>query len=292
MFVLHVNDESGYFMWNIVKAELVKITAKPRSYIGFVAITVIVGLIHLAMYLDGLNYIGFITTPVQTNFVLEGKILNGNLVCFIILQTLIIQIPLLVALVTGDLISGEVAMGTIRLLATRPGSRGQLLTAKFIAGNVYVFFLLLWLGILALGLGLWFFGPGDLIVIKSDALTILQSQDTLWRFLSALAIAFLSLMVVSSFSMLLSCFSENSIGPIISTMAVIILFTIIGTMDIPLFDLIKPFLFTTHMVIWRNMFDQELQWDEIGFSLSVLLLHIFLFFGISMMAFRKKDILS
>lgn len=279
-------------MWTTVKAELIKIAAKPRSYIGFVAITVIVGLIHLAMYLDGLNYIGFITTPLQTNFVLEGNILNGNLVCFIILQTLIIQIPLLVALVTGDLISGEGAMGTIRLLATRPVSRAQLLTAKFIAGNTYVFFLLLWLGILSLGLGLLFFGPGDLIVIKSEELTILQSPDTLWRFLAALAIAFLSLMVVAAFSMLLSCFSDNSIGPIISTMAVIILFTIIGTMDIPLFDLIKPFLFTTHMVIWRNMFDQELKMDDIYFSLSVLAGHIVLFFGISMWAFRKKDILS
>lgn len=279
-------------MRKIIVAEFVKIAAKPRSYIGFVAITAIVGLIHLAMYMDGLNYISFITSPVQTNFVLEGNILNGNLVCFIILQTLIIQIPLLVALVTGDLISGEAAMGTMRLLATRPVSRGVLLISKFIAGNMYVLLLLLWLGILSLGVGLWLFGPGDLIVIKSEELTILQSQDTLWRFLAALSIAFLSLMVVAAFSLLLSCLSDNSIGPIISTMAVIILFTIIGTMDIPLFDKIKPFLFTTHMVIWRNMFDQQLQWNEILFSLSILFLHILLFFGLSWVIFRKKDLLS
>lgn len=279
-------------MGRIIRVELLKIAAKPRSYIGFIAIAVIVSLIHLAMYLDGMNYISFITTPVQAAFSLNGKILNGNLVCFIILQTLIIQIPLLVALVTGDLISGEAAMGTIRLVATRPVSRTGLLMSKFVAGAVYVFVLLLWLGILALAVGLWLFGPGDLIVLKSEELTIIQGDDTLWRFFAALGIAFLSLMVVATFSMLLSCFAENSIGPIISTMAVIILFTIIGTMDIPLFDKIKPFLFTTHMVVWRNMFDQVLDTEQLVTSISILVLHIVLFLSVSWWIFRKKDILS
>ena len=72
-------------MGRIIRVELLKIAAKPRSYIGFIAIAVIVSLIHLAMYMDGMNYISFITTPVQAAFSLNGKILNGNLVCFIIL---------------------------------------------------------------------------------------------------------------------------------------------------------------------------------------------------------------
>jgi ABC-2 type transport system permease protein len=279
-------------MFRLTITELVKIAAKPRSYIGLIAITVIVGLIHLAMFLDGLNYISFITNPLQMAFSLEGNILNGNLVCFIILQTLIIQIPLLVALVTGDLISGEAAMGTIRLIATRPVSRTRLLMSKFLAGALYVMMLLLWLGILSLGLGLLFFGHGDLIVLKSEELIIIQSDDTFWRFMAAFGVAFLSLLVVASFSLMLSCFAENSIGPIISTMAVIILFTIIGTMEIPFFDLIKPFLFTTHMVIWRNFFDNPLPVEQIRESLLILAAHVILFLSVSVYTFNKKDILS
>jgi ABC-2 type transport system permease protein len=244
------------------------------------------------MFLDGLNYISFITNPLQMAFSLEGNILNGNLVCFIILQTLIIQIPLLVALVTGDLISGEAAMGTIRLIATRPVSRTRLLMSKFLAGALYVMMLLLWLGVLSLGLGLLFFGHGDLIVLKSEELIIIQSDDTFWRFMSAFGVAFLSLLVVASFSLMLSCFAENSIGPIISTMAVIILFTIIGTMEIPFFDLIKPYLFTTHMVIWRNFFDNPLPVEQIRESLLILAAHVILFLSVSVYTFNKKDILS
>lgn len=279
-------------MWNLILTECGKIAAKPRSYIGFVAISVIVGMIHLAMVLDGAGYISFITAPVQTTFMLEGNVLNGNLVCFIILQTLILQIPLLVALVTGDLISGEAAMGTIRLILTRPVSRSKILFAKFSAGAFYVFLLLLLLGVLALGGGLLLFGSGDLIVLKSEELTILAGDDTLWRFMGALAVAFLSLLVVAALSLWLSCMADNSIGPIITTMAVIIFFTIIGTMDIPFFDLIKPFLFTTHMVIWRNLFDQPLDLEMIRNSLAVLVLHLIGFYGAAWWTFTRKDINS
>lgn len=274
----------------LIKTELYKIFRKPRSYIGFIAIAAIVLLIEMAMYVDGKMYMMFFLQQMDASFQMEGNMLSGNMVCYLILQTLIIQMPLLVALVTGDLISGEAASGTIRFLLTRPFSRTQILNAKFIAGAIYVTALILWLGILAWGGGLLIFGDGDLIVLKSDLVIILRQGDTIWRFLAAFGIAFLSLCVVASFSLMLSCFTDNSIGPIVASMAVIILFTIIGTMDLPLFDHIKPFLFTTHMIVWRNMFDNPLDWELINNSLWILCVHIVLFMGISLYYFNKKDI--
>jgi len=279
-------------MLAIIQTELVKIASRPRSYIGFAAITIIVSIIHLAMAEDGISYLGFITQSFEQSFFMEGKILNGNLVCFIILQTLIIQVPLLVALVTGDLVSGEAASGTIRFLTTRPVSRTQVLLSKFAAGGIYTLLLLLWLGILALAGGLLIFGNGDLVVLKSDELVILQQDEVLWRFMAALGAAFVALLLIASFSMLLSCYSDNSIGPIISTMAVIILFTIIGTMDIPLFDKIKPFLFTTHMVVWKSFFDNPVPTTQIWQSMIIMVLHIAGFTCLALFHFNRKDILS
>ncbi|GAB1396834.1 hypothetical protein MASR1M65_16120 [Saprospiraceae bacterium] len=75
---------------------MLKIATKPRSYIGFAVITAIVLLLETAMYIDGQTYIEFITQSLEESFDIEGKFLNGNLMCFIILQTLIIQmLPLL-----------------------------------------------------------------------------------------------------------------------------------------------------------------------------------------------------
>lgn len=269
-----------------------KIFTKPRSYIGFLSITAVIVLIQFAIWVDGNNYIDFIMQTMRQSFEISGNILNGNLVCFIILQTLIMQMPLMVALVTGDQISGEAASGTIRLLATKPYSRSQILAAKYFAGAIYTIALVLWLGILALGVSRLLFGHGDIIVLKTDSLVIVRDADLLWRFFGAFFIAVVSLLLVSTFSLMLSCFTDNSIGPIIVSMSVIIVFTIIGTLEVPVFDHIKPLLFTTHMVIWRNMFYDPLPTGQIITSISVLVGHIVLFLGISFYYFNRKDIQS
>jgi ABC-2 type transport system permease protein len=218
--------------------------------------------------------------------------MNGHLMAFIILQMLIVQIPLLVALVTGDLVSGEAAMGSIRMLLTKPISRTQLLLSKYFAGLIYTFFILLWLGFMSVVVGKWMFGLGDLMVLNSDGLVIINGNDINWRFLGGFAVAFFALSTVATLSLLLSCFSENSIGPIVSTMSIIILFTIIGTLDVPVFDNIRPFLFTTHMAAWRSFFEEPLPLADIKQSLLVLLTHIVVFLSIALYKFNKKDILS
>ena len=73
-------------------------------------------------------------------------------------------------------------------------------------------------------------------------------------------------------------------------MAIILLFTIIGTLDVPVFDPIRPYLFTTHMASWRSFFEDPLPWDSIRNSLIILTLHHVLFVSIALFAFNRKDI--
>lgn len=277
-------------MWRLTKIELFKIFSRPRSYIGFAAILVIVSVIQVALYADGQSYWDFLVQSLNESFVIENLSFNGNMVCFIVLQALIVQMPLLVALVSGDSISGETASGTIRSLLSRPVSRSGILWAKILAGEIYTLVLVVWLGVLAWLLSLVIFGPGDMVILKSDGLTIIRNADSAWRFLLALGAAFISLSVVLALALLLSAFSENSIAPIIITMSIILLFTIIGTFDIPFFNRIKPFLFTTHMIIWRNLFDRPLPVSMIYESIGVLLAHYALFVSVTFFHFNRKDI--
>jgi ABC-2 type transport system permease protein len=278
--------------WKSTYNEFIKIAAKPRSYIGLAAITVLVSVILFAMKVDGLSYISFITASFEQTLSFQGNVLNGNLMAFIVLQTLIIQVPLLVALVTGDLVSGEAAMGSLRMLATKPISRTKLLLSKFLAGNIYTLVILIWLGVMALGFGRLLFGTGDLMILKSDGLVILQYNDVMWRFFSGFVIAYLALVTIATLSITLSCFTDNSIGPIVTTMAIIILFTIIGALNVPVFDTIRPLLFTTHMASWKNFFDDPVPVKTIINSVIVLLVHIVSLLGIALYKFNKKDILS
>jgi ABC-2 type transport system permease protein len=272
--------------------EFIKILAKPRSYLGIGALTLLIGIILFAMKADGSSFISFVTSSFEQTLSFNGNILNGNLIAFIILQMLIVHIPLLVALVTGDLISGEAAMGTVRMLATKPISRTNIVLSKFIAGAVYTFVLTIWLGFLALIVAKWIFGTGDLIVLNSDGLVILKSDDILWRYGLSFLVAYLALLTISTLSICLSAFAENSIGPIVSTMAIIILFTIIGSLDVSVFDNIKPYLFTTHMASWRSFFEDPVPWGRIQESIVILLIHNVVLVSAAIYKFNKKDITS
>lgn len=272
--------------------ELLKIAYKPRSYIGLGGIIIIIAIILFAMKVDGSFYISLITGQFEQSLLFEGTILNGNLIAYIIIQMLIIHVPLLIAFVTGDLVSGESAMGTIRLLLTKPVSRSTILFSKFLASCIYTLIVILCLALMSFVLSKFLFDSGDLMVLKSDGLIVFQEGDISWRFFYGFSIAFLSLVTVATLALTLSCFSENSIGPIVTTMGIILLFTIIGSMDVPIFDTIRPLLFTTHMAAWRYFFDDPLNTESIVYSISILLAHILVLLSIAFYKFNKKDILS
>jgi ABC-2 type transport system permease protein len=75
-------------------------------------------------------------------------------------------------------------------------------------------------------------------------------------------------------------------------MSVIILFTIIGSLDVSVFDSIKPYLFTTHMVSWRSFFEDPVPWSTIRQSVIILVAHNVVLVAIAIIRFNKKDITS
>ena len=92
---------------NLVQTELYKIFRKGRSYIGFGAIAFIVIVIQIALFVDGESYLELGTQSLKDSFTFQGNLLNGYLSVFIILSSLWVHIPFLIALVAGDLIAGE-----------------------------------------------------------------------------------------------------------------------------------------------------------------------------------------
>lgn len=291
-------------MWTLIQTELYKIFRRPRTYIAFAAITGLIGIIQFGLKLDGDAYVDFMMRDITSSITVEGKILNGYQVCYIVLQVLLVHVPLLIALVAADMISGEANMGTLRIMLTKPISRTKFLLAKFIATMVYTLLLLIWLAILALFLNMLIFGTDDLFLLKSSYVVLLKKDDIFWRYVWAFGFAALAMTTVASLGFLLSLFAENSIGPIVATMSVIVFFTILSTLNIPVFNKIKPFLFTTHMIGWKEFFDIKVNDaneaitgsiqnpQRVIQSALVLVLHIIGFVTASVWIFRKKDVLS
>jgi ABC-2 type transport system permease protein len=279
-------------MSTLIRIELYKIFKKWRTYIGFLVIAVIVPVINFAMLAEGEKSLDFMTRNLQQSFVFVGNLLNGYLISYFILTSLAVHIPFLIALVAGDLLAGEATAGTYRLLVTHPVSRMKIVTAKFIAGLIYSNLLVLWLAVISLGLGIIMFGVGELIVIKSSGIIIFARADVFWRFLIAYGFAGLSMTVVTALAFFFSSLVENAIGPIISTMAVIIVFLILSAIQVDFFRNLEPYLFTTYMSSWRMLFDDPVNFADFFKSVAILAGHIIVLFSITAVIFKRKDILT
>ena len=176
---------------------------------------------------------------------------------------------------------------------------------KFFACFLFTLALLIWMAILALFGSMLIFGTDNMMVLKSTGATIIEKSDVFWRYLAAFGYAALALTTVAALAFLLSVFAENSIGPIVATVCIVIVLTILSNLNVPLFDkTIRPWLFTTYMVGWKGFFyinyNDEGQtitgsienWPAIRRGIFLLTGHIILFVGTAIVVFRKKDILS
>jgi len=279
-------------MISLIRIEMYKIFKKWRTYIGFIAIGVLVPIIHAAMYFEGSNTLDFMTQNIQESFVFVGNLMNGYLVSYLILTSLAVHIPFLITLVAGDLLAGEATAGTYRMLLTRPISRTQIVTAKFLTGIIYTNLLIFWLALMSLVIGIIIFGVGELLVISNQSIIIFEQSDIIWRFLFAYGFASLGMSVVSSLAFLFSSLVENAIGPIVTTMAVIIVFLILSAIQIDFFQTIKPYLFTNYIMSWRLIFEDPVDFNELTKAGFILIGHIAVFFSITLYLFNRKDILT
>jgi ABC-2 type transport system permease protein len=278
-------------MYKLVYIELIKIFTRARSYIAFIAILLIIALTFAVAVFEGKNLLDFIIQNLNEAFYMQGNLVNMYMVSYVILNFLWIHIPLLVVLVTGDLLAGEANAGTFRILLTRPVSRVKLVSAKYLAGTIYTFLLIIFMLLLSLGGGWLLLGEGDLIVIMG-AINILPADDILWRFFAAYSFGFLSMVTVAALSILLSSMANNSLGPILVTMAIIIILTLMTTMSFGVFDHIKPLLLTNYLDSWQRFFYFDVDYHAVLLDAGVLLVHILVFYILTLWYFNKKDILT
>ncbi|MBK9191609.1 MAG: ABC transporter permease subunit [Crocinitomicaceae bacterium] len=278
-------------MRTLLRSELFKITRRPRTYIGFGAILIIVLALEFAFFAEGETLIGLVFQNLESVFRLEGKIISVNFLTYMLLNVLIIHVPILICLVTGDIISGEAANGSLRLLLQRPYGRVKIYMAKWLAGTIYTIGLILFLALSSYILGYLLFGEGDLIVFRKG-IHVFEASDVSWRFVYAFGMGILSMMVVASLSIMISSFTSNSIGPIVGTIAILIVLNIISTVAVNLMQPVLPYIFTTHFIKWQYFFETEIEWSAIYTGVFVQIGYIILFTTIGLVNFKRKDILT
>jgi ABC-2 type transport system permease protein len=277
----------------ILTNEILKTYKKWRTYIGFIAIAVLVPIVHLALKLEGGGMVKRLMRDFAADFFIVGNLFNGYFITFFIMNSLWVHVPFLIALVAGDQLAGEATGGTFRLLLIRPVSRSRILFMKYITALFYSFTLITFLAVLSLGIGVVLFGAGDLLVpLPARSLVVIPKAEVLSRMVLAFGLATISMWCVASLAFFFSSLVENAIGPIVGTMAVIIIFIIISNIQVELFEAVKPYLFTTYFTVWQKAFEEPISWDTIFHHAAILLGYSIGFYLITWYIFVKKDVLS
>ena len=278
-------------MKTILGNEFLKTFFKWRSYIGFIAIAVVVPLVEIALKVEGGSIVKAMTRNLPQDLFLPPNLFNAYFVTLFIMNFLWVHVPFLISLVAGDQLAGEGSGGTFRLLLTRPPSRSYILFCKYLVTLLYTTLLVVFLAALAVGLGILLFGTGDLLV-PGKGMTILATAEVPGRLCIAFLLAIWSMWCVASLAFLFSSLVENAIGPIIGSMAVIIVFLIISNIPVSLFAAVKPFLFTTYFNVWQHAVEQPVPWYKIISSVAILGAFSAGFYLVTWYCFVRKDILT
>lgn len=276
-------------MIRLVHFELYKLLRQPRVWLTFGVIVILVGLINIGMGTDGEKMFELLIKPLSKQFIIQGNLMNGNLIGYLALNMLWVHIPVLLVIVTADLLSGELESGTIRNMLCSTWSRTQWLMAKIIVAFIYILLFMLFSGLIMILPARLIFGEGDLVVLF-NGVQVLENNQVIWRFIAALLFGTLGMLTFAGISILFSILLRNSLAAILASLGVLIVSTLLQTFGMGIFETWKPMLFTYHMAQWQLFFIDNIDVKTILKSAGILTAHLVVVLGIATFLFNRMKI--
>ena len=271
--------------------EMRKLFARKRTFLGFAAFLVFEVVLLLLLRLD----------KVQAAF---GKVVSragydgsdyfsGLTIGFlIVVWTVFLLQALFLALVAGDIVSKEVEDGSLRMILSRPVSRGRVLLLKGLVSIFYTFFLTGFVMGTALLLGFSYRGFGPLFVYEpfEKVFALHGFGPGLVRYLAAFPLLSLSLCTITALAFCFSCFNMKPSTATIITLSVLFADTILK--NVPFFESISSYFVTRRMSVWVHVFDARIPWEMMVENFAWLAGINATLFLIGWLVFEQRDFKS
>lgn len=275
-------------MQYLLKAEIYKLFKQSKTYYALGALFSIELLILFSAYYQGTTIIDLLLENLKQKFYFEGTLLNGNLLIYLILNTLWFHLPLILMIVVSGTLTSEYKDRTLQTIMLQPVSKWKYILSKYL---VAIGFTLLVVGLLAassFGLSYAFFGKGDLVVYL-NGLNFFDASDAIkrlqWSFLSgALSMVFFS---VASLTIAI-LFKEATKTWIVSAFF-LILSNILLKVDFG-DNWFNELFFAKLNDTWQYFFYYTINWHQIILNSLLSFAYCLLFMGAGIYWFQKKDI--
>ena len=274
-----------------LRGELWKLFARKRTHLGFAVFFTVEILILLLVHLPAGQRT--MKKMIEGNGGIFGDYFSGlTLAMIMVTMTVFFLGALFLGLIGGDLVAKEVEDGTMRMTLCRPASRLRVLGVKYAACVIYTFVLVFFIGGSALAAASLVRGAGGLFIwAPEEKLMVLYDFGPgLLRYCAALPCLALSLLTISTFSFQLSCWNMK---PAAATIAAITLFFVDWILHfVPYFETYRPWMMTTHMSTWLNIFRDPVPWQRMVEDYSYLIGLDATFLVLGAVVFASRDFKS
>ena len=203
------------------------------------------------------------------------------------LAVLPLFLPLGVAVVAGDAISGEANTGTLRYLLTVPVGRTRLLAVKF--GGILAWCALSVAVVAVCGVivGAILFPSGELTLLSGR--TVSYSAGSYRLVLIAGYIAF-SLAMVGALGLFVSTMTEVPVAAMAATLTLTIISEVLDA--VPQLSALHPWLPTHYWLRWVDLLRDPMAAGGVGRGLLVTAAYVVIFLSLAWARFGGKDVTS
>ena len=263
----------------VYRWELRKLIAQKRTFIGIGAAIAVPLIFVVAMAADssgGPEGIPFGEYVRQTGLAVP-------LVCLFF--GAIWLLPLITALVAGDIVAAEDQNGTLKTILTRSVDRSQVFTGKLLATLTYTLVILtIFVGIATVAGGLAF-GFEPLTTLSGT--TIGVGRALVLTVAGTLTYA-LPLTGMAAVAVLLSTVTRNSAAAVVGTLMFSILLQILGS--ISALDFLEPYLLSEQFNAWQGFLREPIDWDPVIRAAWVSALYAVPAVAAAFLVFLRRDV--
>ncbi len=269
--------------WSLFATELSVMFRRRRTWAMLGAVALIPIFLAIAVRLSSQ-----VLAPGEGPPFLDRVTQNGLFVGFTAMIVAIpLFLPLTIAVVSGDTISGEAGQGTLRYLLTAPVGRARLLLVKYAGAATFVFAATLTLMIAGAIIGSILFPVGPVTLLSGDVISV---PESLLRALLVAVYVSISLLGLAAVGLFISTLTDVPVG---AMAAIVTVSTVSQILDIlPQLSAIHPWLLSHNWLGFVSLLRQPMDLTSFGANALVQLGYIAVFGALAYSRFTTKDILS
>jgi ABC-2 type transport system permease protein len=195
------------------------------------------------------------------------------------------MLPLIAALVAGDIVAAEDGNGTLKTILTRSVNRGQVFAAKALVALTYGALAVFLSAIVATVSGVLSWGFHPIVTLSGS---VVSASEGLLLVFAANGCYLIPLLTVACMGVLLSTTTRNSTAAVVGTIGFVILLYIVQ--GIPGLEGIRPYLLTEQFQGWHGLLRTPTDWAPVTHSLWVCALYAGPALFAAYLVFLRRDV--